>query len=153
MNSGSRRWKGREDAVRDPWPQTGATRLSLEPPAPGGAGCAQGSRQHCRSRAVVTGPRLQRHVNREAAQTPQGAGTAILSQDRPQAGGRHPAINQVSPHDGQEDSAANMTDLLSSLTTKRPPAPKDQGLGFLTMYGLREGLMMKLKLQYCGHLM
>ena len=63
-----------------------------------------------------------------------------------------PAMSQVSPHNGQKDSAANMTDLLSSLTTKWPPAPKDQGLGLVVMYGLMEGQILKLKLQYFGHL-
>ena len=101
---------------------------------------------------MATGPWLQRHVNRKAAQTPQALAPPSSRRTVLRAGGRHPAISQVSPQDGQEGSAANVADQLSSLATKWPPARTDRGLGFVMMYGLMEGLMMKLKLQYCGHL-
>ena len=61
MNSGSHRWKGREDAARDPWPQTSCKALSRTA-APGrGRVCAGRpaalSEQSCGHRALAAASR------------------------------------------------------------------------------------------------
>ena len=102
VNSGSHRWKGREEAERDPWPQTGAARLSLEPPAPGRGRASAGRPAALSEQGRGRRPPATASCERKGHSDPAGHWRRRpLAGPSSEQGADSPAIDHASLHGGR----------------------------------------------------